>query len=202
MGRRLQTAAPTTVASRYQADETKADRMKSSPIRKLTEMVASNTSLLARKFSKNSAFMKRVNSDSSLSSCASFDDASNCCSQDEGKKAVTFGNLEIREYDIVIGDHPCCTSGLPLSLGWDYTEHDILPVDEYEACRSRSLSGKELRRLPSHERKEMLEERYSATELRHAERRVHRSRAELLSSLSGQKQQHLHLDGKAKFFGL
>ena len=57
-------------------------------------------------------------------------------------RVVGFGNVQVRHYNIVIGDHPLCTEGLPLSLGWNYTSDDDLTLDEYEAqrlpCRKRN----------------------------------------------------------------
>jgi hypothetical protein len=37
------------------------------------------------------------------------------------KKHVRFSNVEIREYALVVGDHPYCVDGLALSLDWRYS---------------------------------------------------------------------------------
>ena len=39
-------------------------------------------------------------------------------SSQEGKE-VTFGDLTIREYPIILGDNPACT-GVPITIDWDY----------------------------------------------------------------------------------
>lgn len=50
--------------------------------------------------------------------------------------SVCFKNVEIREYCITIGDNPSCTSGCPISLGWEYNENlQALPLDFFEANR-------------------------------------------------------------------
>ena len=36
-------------------------------------------------------------------------------------KHVRFSNVEIREYALVVGDHPYCLDGLALSLDWSYS---------------------------------------------------------------------------------
>ena len=47
---------------------------------------------------------------------------------------VTFSTIEIRGYNMVLGDNPSCSRGPPIQLGWSY--HVELPsttsVDEYE----------------------------------------------------------------------
>jgi hypothetical protein len=57
---------------------------------------------------------------------------------------VTFANVEIREYNLTIGDHPM-TDSYPMSLDWDYTTTPSVPVDQYqtrERNRLNSLSRK------------------------------------------------------------
>ena len=89
------------------------------------------------------------------------------------QKSVRFGDCEVRSYAQVLGDHPCCSLGCPLELGWDYTSKDSVPVDDYEAGRDpRSMN--ELRLSPE-ERREVLQE-YSDGELRRACRRLSRSK--------------------------
>ena len=55
--------------------------------------------------------------------------------QDRPKLKVRFGSVLMRDYDIILGDNPSCTSGVPLTISWDYTEHEPLDVDEYEFSR-------------------------------------------------------------------
>mmetsp|Transcript_7343 Transcript_7343/g.21346 ORF Transcript_7343/g.21346 Transcript_7343/m.21346 type:complete len:271 (+) Transcript_7343:228-1040(+) len=56
--------------------------------------------------------------------------------------SVSFGNCEIRTYLQVLGDHPCCTEGCPIQLGWSYTEEKSVKVDDYESLfHSSSFSS-------------------------------------------------------------
>jgi hypothetical protein len=38
------------------------------------------------------------------------------------KKRVRWDQIHTREYTLVVGDHPMCQDGLPVSLGWDHTQ--------------------------------------------------------------------------------
>lgn len=92
------------------------------------------------------------------------------------KKSVSFSSLEIREYEVVIGDHPCCTRGVPLSLGWEYHEGGRLNVDDYEEGRSPRRSRFDLR-TSSEERCEILSDVATQHDLRRAQRKMHRVRS-------------------------
>ncbi len=48
------------------------------------------------------------------------------------KRQVSFGSVLVRDYDMILGDHPCCTYGPPVTLDWDYLEYESLAVDDYE----------------------------------------------------------------------
>ena len=81
---------------------------------------------------------------------------------------VSFSSISIREYDISIGDNPSCSSGNPISLGWNVsTDTKDIDVDEFEQERElqRSNSSKDLR-LSRDDRRNMLSDAgYSMSEL-------------------------------------
>ena len=55
---------------------------------------------------------------------------------------VTFSSISIRWYEVVIGNHPSCHSGCPMSLGWNYHQEQFFPsVEDYEASRVDSDNG-------------------------------------------------------------
>ena len=113
---------------------------------------------------------------------------------------LSFQSLEVREYSQVLGDHPCCQSGLPLSLGWDYdADATIHDVDEYETHReSQRVKSRKDMKLDCEERREILSSvtqrvvtettadgavlateettAYTSMDLRRAERRLYRER--------------------------
>lgn len=117
------------------------------------------------------------------------------------RRHVTFSNVQVREYSRILGDHPCCPSGLPLSLGWELEREDSFRLEEYEKKREPTRRSKEDFRLGYQDRREILESlvispqssdsecegalqmnvtcpMYSRAEMRKAERRLSRERAE------------------------
>jgi len=53
-------------------------------------------------------------------------------SQVKPKRQVSFGKIMVRDYDMILGDHPCCSYGPPVTIDWNYLEYEPLDVDEYE----------------------------------------------------------------------
>ena len=47
------------------------------------------------------------------------------------KKSVNFSFVQVREYERIIGCHPCCVSGMPLSLGWAHSPSIKHTVDDH-----------------------------------------------------------------------
>jgi len=45
-------------------------------------------------------------------------------------KQVSFHNLQIREYNIELGDNPSCRFGPPVTIGWDYSEANEILLDD------------------------------------------------------------------------
>ncbi|KAL7480513.1 hypothetical protein ACHAW6_006203 [Cyclotella cf. meneghiniana] len=61
-----------------------------------------------------------------------------------GEPVVKFSAITIRTYPIILGDHPSCKFGAPISIGWDYHECQSIPVDIYENNRSERKRMKQL----------------------------------------------------------
>eukprot|EP00977_Amphora_coffeiformis_P001160 scaffold244_cov172-Amphora_coffeaeformis.AAC.13 len=53
-------------------------------------------------------------------------------------RQVSFGEVEVREYMVVLGVHPLATGGYPMELGWDYNVHSVQLLDKSEQQRSRN----------------------------------------------------------------
>jgi hypothetical protein len=60
------------------------------------------------------------------------------------KRNVSFNKLDIREYSIALSDHPGCSYGPPVQLGWEYQDKETLNVEEYEEKRPPRRSVSEL----------------------------------------------------------
>lgn len=58
-----------------------------------------------------------------------------------GKKSmVTFDTVSIREYNRILGDHPDCTEGPPITIGWNYSEQPVQDLEDYESNRHQRRS--------------------------------------------------------------
>jgi len=71
-------------------------------------------------------------------------------------KSVTFSHVEILEFSIIMGDHPCCSS-LALSLGWERAQSPtVVDIDSFEASRAGSRRSGGNLILSYYERKNIL----------------------------------------------
>ena len=52
-------------------------------------------------------------------------------------RQVSFGEVEVREYIVVLGVHPLASGGYPMELGWDYNVHSAESLNSREQQRSR-----------------------------------------------------------------
>jgi len=95
-----------------------------------------------------------LKSDSSLSSLSE---------SKQMKRTVSFDTISIREYDIVIADHPGYSGGPPIGLGWDYTSEDSFEFSTYEFKRKPRRSYCQLY-LPKERRKFLLKRDCSFTD--------------------------------------
>jgi hypothetical protein len=95
------------------------------------------------------------------------------------RRAVTFSNIEVRQYEITVGDHPCCTVGCPLTLDWEYSASTKQSVEQYEAHRTPLRRSRSELRTTWEERRQILlsEADVSDQELRKANRKLHRARS-------------------------
>jgi hypothetical protein len=74
-------------------------------------------------------------------------------SSSQNSKRVSFSSsLEIRTHSLTLGDHPCC-SALPIQLGWEYDDTELVNLDIYE--QHKAFRGK-VNRLTYLERKNLL----------------------------------------------
>ena len=74
-------------------------------------------------------------------------------SSSQNSKRVSFSSsLEIRTHSLTLGDHPFC-SALPLQLGWEYDDTELVNLDMYE--QHKAFRGK-VNRLTYLERKNLL----------------------------------------------
>jgi hypothetical protein len=103
--------------------------------------------------------------------------------QDSRRSSVSFGSIEVREFDRIVGDHPDVSNGPPLSIGWEFVQDEAVTVDEYEEAKPPKSNKREENFLvrTKFERICILHQDYgySIQELRAAEKeakRVHKQR--------------------------
>lgn len=114
----------------------------------------------------------------SVSSSGSLGSSSATSSPSTPRKSVTFQNIEIREYETMLGDHPCSV-GLPLTIEWSPVRLHILSVDEYESAfeDGGKRRGQELR-MPESIRKGLLERFHTEEEIKHARNEIRKIKAQ------------------------
>jgi hypothetical protein len=61
-----------------------------------------------------------------------------------GEKKVTFNEIEILEFQYILGDNPAVSSGAPIAIGNNLVAETTLDVDYYELKRGKRKSRKKL----------------------------------------------------------
>jgi len=90
------------------------------------------------------------------------------------RKSVRFANVELREYEMCLGDNPAVARGAPVSLDWKYNkEHSYKSLDDFEGSElSKGKLGYGLgvaTKRPSLERLHLLKDLgYSRDEIKEA----------------------------------
>ena len=89
---------------------------------------------------------------------------------------MRFGTVLVRDYEIILGDHPCCAFGPPITIDWDYQEGEPLDVDSYEAenALSRLTRERGSMHLNYFARKYLLREHYTEQDFKSAIKEINR----------------------------
>lgn len=87
---------------------------------------------------------------------------------------VRMGEIEIRTYPVILGDHPDCSSGPPVTIAWEYSKRQVMNIDDFESNHSRR-SGTELV-MSYYDRKRLVRHysRYTDQEINEAINEVNR----------------------------
>lgn len=80
------------------------------------------------------------------------------------RKSVSFDSIQIRSYQLTMGDHPGVSYGPPIQLDWDYQEHEDIELDVYEANRGFSRRTMRQMVMSYYQRKNILEREYGFSE--------------------------------------
>lgn len=101
------------------------------------------------------------------------------------RRKVRFSNVQVREFNRIVGDHPDVRVGVPIALGWEHEDRDAVPLDVYE----RSHISKGTVRLSSITRKNLLANVFGIPEeeIRTAEVEVQKIREQRVNTLRQSK---------------
>jgi len=81
------------------------------------------------------------------------------------ERTVSFSSLEIKEFNMTLGDHPSATSGPPVALDWDHVAGErVVSLEEYERARSPRRKRKQLK-LSYKARKGILQSSFTDDEI-------------------------------------
>ena len=71
-------------------------------------------------------------------------------------KNVQFSTIEVRNYSLCLGDHPCVNRGAPVSLDWEYQAEQSYDLEEYEQKSSGKKRSRQQLILQAFEREYIL----------------------------------------------
>jgi len=81
-----------------------------------------------------------------------------CYNLNQSRNNVSFSSLEIKEFNMTLGNHPSATSGPPVMIDWDSeASKRVVGLDEYERDRSPRRQRRQLK-LSYRDRKGILEQ--------------------------------------------
>ena len=78
------------------------------------------------------------------------------CHEDVITRRIHFQDVQIRTYNLVLGESPSVSSGPALSLDWKYVQQEPRLVDDYEASRGPLRRKERHFRLSAEERQRKL----------------------------------------------
>mmetsp|Transcript_22669 Transcript_22669/g.33470 ORF Transcript_22669/g.33470 Transcript_22669/m.33470 type:complete len:215 (+) Transcript_22669:95-739(+) len=107
-----------------------------------------------------------------------------------GSRRVSFSHVNIREHSVILGDHPCCDQGLPVTLGWNIKQEQKFKLEEYECIHQKRGNF----RLSLEDRSQILNLDLTDHSVKRQQRKLARERRE------GFSRNRLQLKEKASFF--
>jgi len=69
---------------------------------------------------------------------------SSCNSSSALDRSVSFHNVEIREYNMTIGDNPSARMGPPVGISWEHRNEVSMPLNDYEDGRGERRTQQEM----------------------------------------------------------
>ena len=104
---------------------------------------------------------------------------------------VSFTQVHVRAYDMTLGDHPACVTGTPVTLDWQYLQHEPLHLEQYEQQQQykkpqeAQARNTEVMRLGSFERECILKDAgFSRKEMQQARQQVDKQKRQRSQTVS------------------
>lgn len=121
-----------------------------------------------------------------------------CAPRPTRRSTISFGNVEIREYDRTVGVNPSCSDGGPaLDLDWTYREKAPTSIDNYEHYRFYDEPRRRTRdmRLRCYQREKILINDHSVTmiEIHSARKQIKKTIEQRKMTLLKMKFERFHL---------
>ena len=86
------------------------------------------------------------------------------------KRRISFNNVTVREYVMIMGDHPNCRYGPPVTISWDYLEYEPVSLNEYEGHHSRRRPLRKLYLFVPQRKQICLDQGHTMKEVKDAKR--------------------------------
>jgi len=116
-------------------------------------MFTDKSSTLFTASSANAPVIRRVGTTGTLISCLT--SSSSRCKMSSSSRSinqknqefkpagrnVSFSHLQVREYEVTLGDNPSVSSGVPVSLGWRYN-----PQEKFSSLRDKDMGDRAIPR--------------------------------------------------------
>jgi hypothetical protein len=109
-------------------------------------------------------------------------------------KQVTFSELTIHEHPLELGDHPSCSKGAPLTIGWESQSSATRNLELYEYMRGERRRGRKQLVMSVQKRGQiLLEAGYSLNEIGNAALQVDVIKKQRADTLKNQGWDRAHL---------
>lgn len=80
-------------------------------------------------------------------------ETSNCSKR---KKNVSFGAVQVRKYNLIVGTNPATMTGPSIEYDWKYKQYKDIPIDKFESVRKDVRRSETHLYIPPHIRKNIL----------------------------------------------
>jgi hypothetical protein len=128
-------------------------------------------------------------------------------SSDSLSKRVSFSEIEVREYGMTLGDNPCVSRGVPVTIDWEAQTSMTFDLEQFESVRQEPRDIRSMRISSSMRESIALNDGYSVKEVTaivHEIKGIRESRRQLANSFLPTKKRFsfrsmFHGDSKFKF---